>query len=819
MYYTFGGATITERFPAEQVTVMVARLCMIDNAAAGQRKQRARRPTRHPRVSTQLPRTDARNMLRRSRSPSRLSRLLYGYLASSAALVVLLLVVSSGGASRRGSVGVGVVDAKMHASEMKYLQDQAREMFYHGYRNYMEHAFPWDELKPLSCEGRRWDQRERGDLDDVLGGYSLTLIDSLDMLAILGDRDEFVRAVKLVIEYVSFDRDVTVSVFESTIRVIGGLVSAHMLASPQHLGILTAEEYNGELLDLAVDLGNRLLPAFDTPTGIPVHRINLQRGVVKNTPTLTCPAAAGSLLVELSYLSRLSSLPVFEEKARNAVVALWLRRSTLDLLGSSIDVSSGEWIHSHVGIGAGLDSYFEYLLKYHLISGNSLWLEMFNTSYHAVETHINHDDMHIEVDMHYGRQHVRSRRVSALQAFWPGLQVLAGDVSRAIRSHDKLFSLWDKFGAMPELFDLAGTGSVISWARTSPLRPELIESTYHLYQATRNHKYLKIGRKLLQDIQSASKVTCGYAAVGDIHTLKVEDRMDSYFLSETVKYLYLLFSDDPDVIVPSFPMTNSSSVASSTRNASQCGGNATATRPLKSSQVVFSTEGHLLMLDSTLFEREHLEQSSTLPHPECENANAFVDAATAGTTTNTKAQASTTASMRIGVSVRVENHAHVMTLVAWPAKFGLQITQQTHVEAPLLLYTKSIDEACSQLSKQDADTVKGKMVVVARGTCAFAEKALRLQRAGAAGVIIVNTRVAKSRHPDRKYVITDDKRGLGKQVRIPVLLVAREDATQLHRLAHLQQLSCTSASIAAEDGSREADESVLLLASLSPWLH
>lgn len=733
-------------------------------------------------------------------------------------LLISLLLVSE----HQGGL-VAVVEAKMHASEMSYLQEQAREMFYHGYRNYMEHAFPWDELKPLSCEGRRWDKRERGDLDDVLGGYSLTLIDSLDMLAIIGDRDEFVRAVKLVIKHVSFDRDVVVSVFESTIRVIGGLISAHMLASPDHLGIMTTQEYSGELLDLAVDLGTRLLPAFDTPTGLPVHRVNLKHGVVKSTPTLTCPAAAGSLLVELSYLSRLSSLPVFEEKASNAVMALWRRRSDLDLLGSSIDVASGEWIHSHVGIGAGLDSYFEYLLKYHLVSGNSVWLEMFNMSYTAVETHVNHDDMHIEVDMNYGKQYVRSRRVSALQAFWPGLQVLAGDVSSAIRSHDKLFSLWDKFGAMPELFDLAGKGSVISWAKTSPLRPELIESTYHLYQATRDHKYLKIGRKLLQDIQRVSRVSCGYAAVGNIHTLAVEDRMDSYFLSETVKYLYLLFNEDPDEIVPSFQLTNSSVMGSRTnsssnsRNAAPQCTSRNATRVLKSSQVIFSTEGHLLMLDSTLFTRENGSQQ-TLPHAECENSNLLSKMQSASDSGAAGTSEVVAPSLQIGISVRLDD-VHIMTLVAWPATFGLQIVPPIHVEAPLMLYAKSVGDACSQISKLDAMRIKGKIVMVTRGVCSFSEKALRMQSAGAAGVIIVNSKTSKARHPDRKYVLTDDKRGLGKQVQIPIMLVSREDAAQLHR--HVTNLQSVTLEVEAVDGSSGGSdpESSLLLGSLSPWLH
>lgn len=708
-------------------------------------------------------------------------------------------------------------DAKMHASEKRHWQQQARNMFYHGYRSYMDHAFPWDELKPLSCEGRRWDQRERGDLDDVLGGYSLTLIDSLDMLAIVGDRDEFVRAVQLVIKHVSFDRDVTVSVFESTIRVIGGLVSAHMLASPQHLGIMTPTEYSGELLDLAVDLATRLLPAFDTPTGLPLHRVNLKHGVVKDTPTLTCPAAAGSLLVELSYLSRLSSLPVFEEKAQSAVLALWRRRSELDLLGSAIDVASGEWIHSHVGIGAGLDSFFEYLLKYHVVSGNAAWLEMFTMSYRAVETHIKHDDVHIEVDMNYGKQYVRSRRVSALQAFWPGLQVLAGDVSSAIKSHDQLFRLWDKFGAMPELFDLAGQGSVISWARTSPLRPELIESTYHLYQATRDDKYLKIGRKLLQDIERVSRVACGYAAVGNIHTLTVEDRMDSYFLSETVKYLYLLFSDDPNVIVPSLalplnatgpgaPRQSNRSRAHNASNA-QC---AHSSRALKSSQVVFSTEGHLLMLDTALFARDREAQStpSSLPHGACENANVQLKAQDETDDALVDATPASPPS-QLALSVRLAD-VHVMTLVAWPAAFGQRIDATTHVEAPVLLFVKSIGNACATIAPDDAALIAGHFVVVTRGVCSFAEKALRLERAGAAGVVIVNAKTSKARYPDRQYVLTDDKRRLGARVHIPVMLVSREDAAQLHRQV---------ATLRSAAGDEVDAESSLLVGSLTSWLH
>ena len=97
---------------------------------------------------------------------------------------------------------------------------EVREMIYHAYHSYMTHAYPYDELKPLSCEGRRWDQKERGTLDDVLSGTSVTLIDSLDTLALLNDTYEFRNAVQLIIKDVTFDRDVTVSVFETRFAIL-----------------------------------------------------------------------------------------------------------------------------------------------------------------------------------------------------------------------------------------------------------------------------------------------------------------------------------------------------------------------------------------------------------------------------------------------------------------------------------------------------------------------------------------------------------------------------------------------------------------------
>ncbi|VDM69641.1 unnamed protein product [Strongylus vulgaris] len=145
----------------------------------------------------------------------------------------------------------------------------------------------------------------------------------------LGDHEEFKRAVHLVINTVSFEKNTTVQVFEATIRVIGSLLSAHLIASDKSrmLGDFYMPDYDGELLTLAHDLAARLLPAFEgTRTGIPYPRVNLIRGVLPDTVEETCTAGAGSLLVEFGILSRLLGDQTFERTARRINERLWQLR-------------------------------------------------------------------------------------------------------------------------------------------------------------------------------------------------------------------------------------------------------------------------------------------------------------------------------------------------------------------------------------------------------------------------------------------------------------------------------------------------------------
>lgn len=90
------------------------------------------------------------------------------------------------------------------------LRAEVRELFYHAYNGYLNYAYPLDELQPLTCRGV-----------DTWGSYSLTLIDALSTLAVLGNHTEFRRVVNVLSE-LSFDSDINVSVFETNIRIVGG---------------------------------------------------------------------------------------------------------------------------------------------------------------------------------------------------------------------------------------------------------------------------------------------------------------------------------------------------------------------------------------------------------------------------------------------------------------------------------------------------------------------------------------------------------------------------------------------------------------------
>lgn len=441
-------------------------------------------------------------------------------------------------------------------------EDMARfveDMYGHAYESYMTHAFPADELRPLSCDGRRI--RERGDLDAVLGNYSLTLIDALDSLVIFSRFDDFESAVEHVGGGgVTFDLDVVVSTFEVNIRLLGGLLSGHMHATR------LLEGYNGTLLVKALDLAGRLRPAFDTPTGMPRSRVHLQGGALESPSNAVSIAEAGSFLLEFGVLSLLTGDGSWYSIAKRSLLSFWRRRSALDLVGTVVDVVTGAFSDASSTTGPGQDSFFEYLLKGYVLFDDLELLEMFHISYAAVERYHTFEGFTYNVDMNKGL--MAKTHLSPLSSVWGSLQVLLGDVAGGLRTVLYWFGIWKKYQALPDVFDTKTEAPTA--AKDSPLRPELAEAIFYLSLALPDDPQLiRMAASLAAALDMQSRVTCGFASVADVVTKRLDDRMDSFFLSETLVYLYL-------VLAP--PELTSQA----------------AHWPL--GEVVFSTEGHMFPL-------------------------------------------------------------------------------------------------------------------------------------------------------------------------------------------------------------------------------
>ncbi|WAR63201.1 hypothetical protein PtB15_18B283 [Puccinia triticina] len=434
----------------------------------------------------------------------------------------------------------------MSAGRKLELRDLVKKTWYHGFDHYMKHAYPDDELRPLSCTGMGYDHENPNnhETNDVLGDFSMTLIDVLDTFVALGDRANFRLAVIRIVEQMaSFDLDSKVQVFETTIRVLGGLLSGHLFAKdPDNLWGFRIDGYDDQLLVLAKDLADRLVPAFQaSPTGIPYARINLRHGVLQGEGTETCTAGAGSLLLEFATLSRLLGDPVYENVAKKAFYALWDRRSAINLFGNTIDIQTGYWAYGVSSIGAGIDSFYEYILKSHVLLQDDSFLEMWNQAYKAVMTYMRSPDgfWYRGVNMQTGA--VATTTIDSLSAFWPGLQVLAGDIEAAIQSHMTYANLWARYSGIPEVFDVHKKQAT---SLGYPLRPEFVESNYFLYRATKDEYYLDVAERVITDLVNRTWVDCGLASIANLLTGKLEDRQHSFMLSETLKYLYLTFDED-----------------------------------------------------------------------------------------------------------------------------------------------------------------------------------------------------------------------------------------------------------------------------------
>ncbi|XP_036198333.1 ER degradation-enhancing alpha-mannosidase-like protein 3 isoform X3 [Myotis myotis] len=722
-------------------------------------------------------------------------------------------------------------------------RNQVLEMFDHAYGNYMEHAYPADELMPLTCRGRiRGEEPSRGDVDDALGKFSLTLIDSLDTLVVLNKTKEFEDAVKKVLRDVNLDNDVVVSVFETNIRVLGGLLGGHSLAIMLKEKGEYMQWYNDELLQMAKQLGYKLLPAFNTTSGLPYPRINLKFGIRKpeartGTETDTCTACAGTLILEFAALSRFTGATIFEEYARKALDFLWEKRQrSSNLVGVTINIHTGDWVRKDSGVGAGIDSYYEYLLKAYVLLGDDSFLERFNTHYDAIMRYISQPPLLLDVHIHKPMLNARTW-MDALLAFFPGLQVLKGDIRPAIETHEMLYQVIKKHNFLPEAFT---TDFRVHWAQ-HPLRPEFAESTYFLYKATGDPYYLEVGKTLIENLNKYARVPCGFAAMKDVRTGSHEDRMDSFFLAEMFKYLYLLFADKEDIIfdiedyiftteahlLPLWLSTTNHSVSKKSTTSEyielddsnfdwtcpntqilfpndplyaqsireplknvvdkSCPRGVIRVReesfrsgsrpPLRARDFMATNPEHLEILKKMGVSLIHLKDGRVQLVQHAIQAASSIDAEDGLRFMQEMIELSSQQQKEQQLpprAVQIVSHPFFgrVVLTAGPAQFGLDLSK--HKETRGFVASSKPYNGCSELTNPEA--VMGKIALLLRGQCMFAEKARNIQNAGAIGGIVIDDNEGSSSDTAPLFQMAGDGKDTD-DIKIPMLFLFSKEGS------------------------------------------
>jgi mannosidase alpha-like ER degradation enhancer 2 len=397
------------------------------------------------------------------------------------------------------------------------MAEAVKAEFLHAWQGYLAHARGMDALRPLSSTGRN-----RYDVSLLM-----TPLDAFDTMPLIGLLNEAEEAKEMILNGLSFNHDFEVLVFEVTIRILGGLITAYQM------------DGDPRFLALATDLANRLLPAFESGTGMPYRMVNLRTG--ERSGRVNNPAEIGTLTVEFGALSRITGNPDYYDKVKAGVSAIFRRRSDIGLVGTSIDVETGEWRNPSSHISGMIDSYYEYLLKSWVLFDDPEFRDMWRTSAESVNEFLAHE---VDGRLWYGRADMNTGErtetsFGALDAFWPGVLALSGDMERAPRLMESVHSMWTTFGVEPEQMDYT-TMQVLSGGY--PLRPEALESAYVLYTLTEDPGYRTMGWDIFQRIVRWCRTESGYAHLADVRTKEQADAMESFFLAETLKYAYLLFA-------------------------------------------------------------------------------------------------------------------------------------------------------------------------------------------------------------------------------------------------------------------------------------
>ncbi|XP_048577958.1 mannosyl-oligosaccharide 1,2-alpha-mannosidase IA [Nematostella vectensis] len=442
---------------------------------------------------------------------------------------------------------VEIIDGAPPDPLTRQRRDFVKKMMKHAWNGYVTYAWGSNELRPISHTGHSASIFGRGSM-------GATVVDALSTLKLMGMNEEFERGRKWVAQNLNFNQASDISVFEMTIRFLGGLLSAYALSGEEVFKVKAKE------------LGDKLLPAFNTPTGIPWAMVNLASGSGHNwgwaSGGCSILAEFGTLHLEFVYLSHITGNQVYAKKVHRVREVVDQVQKPNGLYPNYLNPRTGVWGSQHVSLGALGDSFYEYLLKSWIMSGkmDKKARDMYDKAVEAIERMLvqrsRKSNLTYLAEYKYGRL---EHKMDHLACFTAGMFALGAKESKNEKHYLQLGAELANTcheaykrtatGIGPESFRFEGNAEAVAIRNNERyyiLRPEVIEGWFYMWRFTRDTKYRDWAWEAAQNIEKHCRVDGGYSGIRDVTNPNVahDDVQQSFFLAETLKYLYMIFSDD-----------------------------------------------------------------------------------------------------------------------------------------------------------------------------------------------------------------------------------------------------------------------------------
>lgn len=478
----------------------------------------------------------------------------------------------------------------------KEKAEKVREAMIYTFWRYREHAWGSDDILPVS-----------GGSSSSRNGWGAFIVDSATTLVLMGLWDELALSVAHIVTIDFTKTADLVDPFETTIRYLGGLVSLVDLYDAGVIpdDVITSEA-RGAILQQAITLGNALGPAYDTPTGMPWPRVDFSnsKGVplkdAKYKNPVIGPARIGSSILENRVLTRLSGDLIYAKNSTFAWAPLvwskWLRTYS-GMTDAPFDIITGDSVGRQRHWDAGHDSYYEYLMKITLLAPTfdpylQQYKDQFTMAARSLRKHYSsrsasapyHAMQHLFLAR--GDNELFLNKQSHLACFAPGTLLLAakfyGEKYDGLRTFalallegcrhtydstpskigPEAWSWIPKFGYDAPVFSPTSPREKEEW-RASGFwsvdtrykgRPEYVESLFYAYRITGETRFREWAWDAFTAIEQHCKAPFGYAQLADVYRAERGqwsgegnerwiDMQESFWAAETLKYLWLTFSD------------------------------------------------------------------------------------------------------------------------------------------------------------------------------------------------------------------------------------------------------------------------------------